>query len=192
MRVRQKETVLIESAIQLFAEEGFWQVSTTKIAEHANVGTGTLYNYFKNKNEVIDKVYTYIRQDWHDFVMDGSDPNASLYACFEHAWLRNIQWGVNNPDRYKLVGQLRINRAVSHDAIVDLEEDLDVVLDLYERGVASGELHPMDPQYFLKFYLASAGVALSYAVSQQMRDMQLIRHVQSSFEIYWRAIAVAK
>ena len=38
-----KKQALLETAIELFAEDGFWQTTTASIAQEAGVATGTLF-----------------------------------------------------------------------------------------------------------------------------------------------------
>lgn len=55
-RERKKVEVrsrLIESAITLFEERGIDAVTVDRIAERADVGKGTVYNYFRTKEDII-------------------------------------------------------------------------------------------------------------------------------------------
>ncbi|WP_454727492.1 MULTISPECIES: TetR/AcrR family transcriptional regulator [Cupriavidus] len=47
---------ILEAAGQLFAQGGFAGTSTTKIAERAGVGVGSLYEYFPNKDSLVAKL----------------------------------------------------------------------------------------------------------------------------------------
>ena len=49
---RKREQIL-KAAIKLFAKRGFDKTTVEDIALHANVATGTYYNYFKGKEDVI-------------------------------------------------------------------------------------------------------------------------------------------
>ena len=52
---RAKETVstILTAATHLFDREGIDGASTNKIAEHAGVGIGSLYQYFRNKDQIV-------------------------------------------------------------------------------------------------------------------------------------------
>ncbi len=49
--VETKERI-INSAIAVFGEKGYHQATIAEIAEHANIGKGTLYWYFSSKEEL--------------------------------------------------------------------------------------------------------------------------------------------
>lgn len=52
-----KRGALLSAALELFAENGLEGASTAAIARRAGVGTGTLFLYFKNKEELILELY---------------------------------------------------------------------------------------------------------------------------------------
>ncbi|WP_377889964.1 TetR/AcrR family transcriptional regulator [Alkalihalobacillus sp. R86527] len=47
---------IINSAKELFLENGFDKTSTEQIAKHAEVGSGTVFNYFPTKSELLIEV----------------------------------------------------------------------------------------------------------------------------------------
>jgi AcrR family transcriptional regulator len=51
---RRKE--ILEAALNLFASKGFMNTTLDEIAEASEFGKGTLYNYFKNKEEIINSI----------------------------------------------------------------------------------------------------------------------------------------
>lgn len=52
-----KRDDIINATLELIDEEGIQSVTFAKIFKRANVGSGTLYNYFKNKDEIICEVF---------------------------------------------------------------------------------------------------------------------------------------
>ncbi len=59
MRVKEgnKEKDILEAAIEVFAKHGYHMAKISKIAEVANVATGSVYVYFKNKEDILLKVF---------------------------------------------------------------------------------------------------------------------------------------
>jgi AcrR family transcriptional regulator len=52
-----KRIAILDAALDLFSENGFHGTPMTLLAEKANVGIGTIYRYFKNKEEIIGQLY---------------------------------------------------------------------------------------------------------------------------------------
>lgn len=55
-----KEVDILASAIKVFAESGFFDAKIAKIAELANVSIGSIYVYYKNKDDILYKIFDQI------------------------------------------------------------------------------------------------------------------------------------
>lgn len=53
----EKKTVIIQGAIEALANKQINELSMEDIAKHAGVSVGTIYNYFKSKDELIEALY---------------------------------------------------------------------------------------------------------------------------------------
>jgi len=54
---RSRETVaaILEAAAKVFGERGYWEATTNHIADVAGVSVGSLYEYFPNKDALIER-----------------------------------------------------------------------------------------------------------------------------------------
>jgi TetR/AcrR family transcriptional regulator, fatty acid metabolism regulator protein len=59
MRIKEgnKEEDILRAAIEVFAETGYHNAKMSKIAEIAEVATGSLYVYYKNKEQILLKIF---------------------------------------------------------------------------------------------------------------------------------------
>ncbi|MCF8303560.1 MAG: TetR/AcrR family transcriptional regulator [Bacteroidales bacterium] len=56
-RIREERKKLImDTALELFANDGFYSTSISKIASKAGISKGLLYNYFDSKEELIKEI----------------------------------------------------------------------------------------------------------------------------------------
>jgi protoporphyrinogen oxidase/AcrR family transcriptional regulator len=53
---RKKRDTVLETALQMFVERGFEQVSVDDIIARANISKGTFYHYFKSKEDILEEV----------------------------------------------------------------------------------------------------------------------------------------
>src|SRR5690625_2845611 len=54
---RPKYKQIIEAAVEVIAENGYHASQVSKIAKRANVADGTIYLYFKNKEDILISVF---------------------------------------------------------------------------------------------------------------------------------------
>lgn len=53
---KQKKMLIMETALELFAENGFHTTSMSRIAKKADVSKGLAYNYFQSKQDILDEI----------------------------------------------------------------------------------------------------------------------------------------
>ncbi len=84
-------TRIVSSAIRLFAERGIDQVTVEEIAEAADVGKGTIYNYFQTKEDLVVAFMAdferEVQAEIHGFDASGR-PLADALATFIRVQLR--------------------------------------------------------------------------------------------------------
>lgn len=52
----EKQEKILESALELFAKEGFTATSTSKVAKHAGVSEGLIFRHFGNKEGLLNAI----------------------------------------------------------------------------------------------------------------------------------------
>ncbi len=50
---------ILEAAVKVFAKQGFFQATISQIAKEAGVADGTIYLYFKNKDDILVNFFSY-------------------------------------------------------------------------------------------------------------------------------------
>ena len=64
---RSKKLVafIIEAGVRLLEEEGPDALTTTRVAEIAGVSVGSIYQYFKDRDGIVDAIYRHkLAQEW--------------------------------------------------------------------------------------------------------------------------------
>lgn len=53
-----KAELILQAAIEVFAEKGFFKATTGDISRQAGIAVGTIYNYFSSKDEILVKIFS--------------------------------------------------------------------------------------------------------------------------------------
>lgn len=53
---KQKKHLILDTALELFAENGFHATSMSQVAKKAGVSKGLAYNYFESKQDILDEI----------------------------------------------------------------------------------------------------------------------------------------
>ncbi len=78
MRLKEghKEKDIIEAAIKVFAEFGYHNAKISTIAKKANVATGSVYVYYKNKEDILFNIFDKLWQELFEKLRIVSDNNS--------------------------------------------------------------------------------------------------------------------
>ncbi len=98
--------LIVQAAREMFLEDGYDKVSIRKIAERIAYSPGTIYNYFKNKDELFHAVHEMGFQllfSELETVNQIEDPRNRLIAMGEKYW----NFALEHPDDYDLMFIIR-------------------------------------------------------------------------------------
>lgn len=180
-----KRTQIIEAAIDLFANNGFWKTPTSRITRHAQVSTGTLFNYFESKELLIDEVYLQLKQELAAHVAAGYPAAGTVRERAEHIWFRYIEWGVSFPVRYRLLQQLKLSDLISDAAQQEALSEWAFAATLSDEGIAAGIYRDISADLLGALIFAQLEAAVAYATTHKLKDMPLTKHISRTFEIFW-------
>lgn len=63
----QKKEIIREAAVKVMSSKGFHNTKAAEIAREADVAVGTIYNYFENKEDILDYIFEYELEKRMDF-----------------------------------------------------------------------------------------------------------------------------
>ena len=68
---------IINAAIKIFAQKGFWQARVSDIVKKAGVAQGTFYLYFKSKNDCFKEILLFLHSNTLDLLKSKINNNYS-------------------------------------------------------------------------------------------------------------------
>ena len=184
-----KRTQIIEATIALFASNGFWNTPTSQITKHANVSTGTLFNYFASKEILIADVYLQLKKEQAAYIAAGYPHQGSVKERAEHIWFRYINWGVRYNTRYRLLQQMKLSDMISEDVKLQSMSGWAFAANLTDEGIERGVYRDVTAEYLTQIIFALLEAAVSYAAANALTDMSLAKHITRTFEIFWTGVA---
>src|SRR6202451_1493418 len=104
----EKRNAILEAAARLFAERGLTAAPTSEISKQAGVAEGTLFTYFKTKDELINALYREMKLELADAMMSDFPRRGSIRDRLQHVWDRYLTWGIKNPSQHKVLQQMTV------------------------------------------------------------------------------------
>lgn len=91
--------------LKLVNREGFYHLNMKKIASEAGIAPGTIYLYFKGKEELINALYEYALSSYHDAILACYDEGDGVEKNFYSMLHAAINFYVARPDYFSFIEQ---------------------------------------------------------------------------------------
>jgi TetR/AcrR family fatty acid metabolism transcriptional regulator len=133
---------ILEAAVKVFAEQGFYQSTISQIAREAGVADGTIYLYFKNKDDILVQFFTdkaiQVFGQFREEVARADNAIDKLRNLIRHH-LEEFQRDKNMAIVYQAETHQN-TRAVENQIREMSKMYLDIVSEIVEQGQADGTI----------------------------------------------------
>jgi TetR/AcrR family transcriptional regulator, fatty acid metabolism regulator protein len=150
-----KERAIAEAAVKVFARDGFHGAKISRIAKEANVATGSVYLYFRNKQSILQHLFIEIWQRIHDQLLAVvSRPDSSPREKLEDFIDRILALFSKSPNLALVFvnEQHHLVREGSGEFMQYYEDFLALGEEVVREGVRTGEFrNDIDPRIISNF-----------------------------------------
>ena len=146
-RDENKETAIRDRAIEMIARDGFDGLSMGKLARAAHVSPATIYIYYKNREDLLNKLYLHVQETFAVVTLDGFDPKLSFEQGLWIQWKNRLRFILKYPGYYQFYEQFRNSPLILHKE-VKLSEFKENMKQFVMNAIARKEINPMEPEVF--------------------------------------------
>ena len=193
MQHSQRAEVILAAARAVFAERGYGRASMVDIARRAGIVEGTIYKHFRGKRELLYRV----TRDFYEPLIAGAAQEVSTVEGARNQ-LRLVVWRLLTELTREgglsrvLIRALRPSDDEYRDAVVDLQRAWTrLLVDIIERGVASGELRADTPVRMVRDVVASTVEHLVWRAVNEDRPIDAATASDELTDVVLRGVAAA-
>ena len=143
-----KRSRILKDAVKVFAQLGFYNAKVSQIAKNAGIADGTIYLYFKNKDEILISIFEEEMAKFIAKVSKEIESETDVKSRLQVFAKTHLNFVKENP-KLAQVFQLELrqsNKFIKEYAGSKLREYLNVAGDIFEEGQRQGvirkDLHP--------------------------------------------------
>ena len=96
---------ILDAARKLLLEKGMQTISISRIAKEAELGVGTIYFYYKNKEDLLVSTYIGIKGKLADAAVKNFDENKPIRDIIKVVWFNLFDYISKNKDYFRFTEQ---------------------------------------------------------------------------------------
>jgi|SRR5699024_425313 len=159
MTINRRDEI-VKAATSSFSLYGYKNTTMDQVARLANVGKGTIYTFFKNKEELFNDIVTKLIDDMQHAANEVIDEKLSFRENVHHALFKMLEYRREHQLTIKLFQEKRDLGTPAVQVMMQKFENsiLTFIENKVRQAIKRGEIHECDPKItafiIFKLYIA--------------------------------------
>ena len=183
-----KQEAILQTALRLFVERGFFGTPTSLISKEAGVATGTLFFYFRTKEDLIDALYLRVKAEAAEAMCRGLADEPDARAKLDRLGRNAVAWGTSRPDEVKFMEQFAHTPFISKSAQEEGMSRFFFIRDLLMQGKEEGLICDSDPDVLI-FMMASAFSGLVARIGMAKTEEEREQLIEQGLDFVWNGLS---
>lgn len=190
-----KRSRILQAAVKVFAEKGFYNARVAEIAKRAGVADGTIYLYFKNKHELLILIFEEEMEKFIAQIQREIDAEADAVSKLRRFVRTHLSFVRKNP-KLAQVFQLELrqsNKFIKEYTGSKLKEYLNIISNLVEAGQAAGSIRKdIHPGLFKRALFGALDETATHWILLKNGKYDLNDSAEQIAEIFIRGVVISK
>jgi AcrR family transcriptional regulator len=183
LRDEKKTTQISKALLGLVKQKGLAGVTMGEIAKEAGMATGTLYIYFKNKEELINYLFFDCRKEALKNYFLNYDESKPFKSGFHTVWMNILNFRIENFEEVVFMDQCYHSPFINECTMKLTKEMKKPLFKLIERGKDENIFKDIDIMALLTFMIGSIHEGVKNAHYNQKPLTK--KDIDSMFKLCW-------
>jgi AcrR family transcriptional regulator len=184
-RSDEKRNAVLLAATRVFAERGLG-APTSAISKAAGIAEGTLFIYFKTKDDLINALYREIKLHLADAMMSGFPRKRCFPTKLRHLWDCYTQWGIANHEQCRVLTQLQVSELITTESKLAGSAPFAEIETMAKDAISQKIVRDI-PLEFISATMETAAQNTMRFMASDPRNAETYQ--MQGFDIFWRGIA---
>lgn len=179
-----KRNAILAAATRVFAKQGF-AAPTSAISRAAGIAEGTLFTYFKTKDDLVNELYRQIKLELADAMMSGYPRKKSIRHRLQHVWDGYVNWGLANPPERKVLKQLLVSNSLTSESREAGASPFREIETMTRDAFAQHMFADLPQEFVAEIFGALAETTMDFI---NANPKAAAKHQRQGFEVLWAGI----
>lgn len=179
----------MSAALKLFVEFGFHGTPTSRIAVEAGVSNGTLFHYFKTKDELVQALYIQIKQDINAHLAAHIEKAETYREKMKALFTVSIQWALKNSEAYYFVQQFHFSPHMGMVPAEEARKQAKPHTQLLHDAFRANIFKPLPVELIGSLAASQINGMYMYLTANPVSKAKQNKLIEESFEFTWAVLA---
>ncbi len=142
---KEPKDEILKAALKLFTQKGYFNTSVADIRREADVSTGTIYHYFKNKEAIADALYQDIVTSLNESLKEIKNRTKNSFERLRAVVELFFALTENASEVMGFIVLAHHQEFIPNEKPLSMSPPFLLLTEIMEEGIRSGELRRMDP-----------------------------------------------
>ncbi|MDD3305493.1 MAG: TetR/AcrR family transcriptional regulator [Acetobacterium sp.] len=182
-----KREKILKTALKLFNRYGFDNTPTARITKEAGVATGTLFNYFRSKEELINVLYLTCKESLTRWVSFGLDQETTFRSKIKRIYRNYIGWSLDHTEEFLFFQQFCNASCIGETTRKEGLSKFNNIMELISDGIDQEIIKNVNLDYMSTLLMAILNANTYYFIDNpSLADDEVF--LETSFNFLWDSI----
>lgn len=179
-----KKEQILQTTLRLITERGLYDTPMSLVCSEGDVAAGTIYHHFKNKEDLIIKLYVDSKSKMTSALLHNVDATATFQRRFVQFWKNLYKFFTDNPLIFKFLEQFDNSPYYNKLSHKEHQQYYKPIIDFLEEGIEEKVLKPVSVQLMTSILQGtiSAIVKSSLVDSNSVDNTKLMKAIEISWD----------
>ena len=177
------------AALRLFVGNGFHGTPTSKIAKEAGVANGTLFHYYKTKEELIVSLYLDIKKRMGASIEEKAAAATNPKERFRIQFTQVVLWAIDNRDEFHYLQQFSNSPFAALLSPEDIKQQLSKSCHEIEEAIKGELIKERNPEFILSLMSSHVYGLSQYLMKNKFTKKEQEKIIADGFAMLWAMLA---
>lgn len=179
-----KRQIVLDTALDLISKLGFHATPMSLIIKQSGVAAGTIYYYFKSKEELIDTLYSESKQKMADAIIKDIVLDMSYKDKFFLIWKNLFDFYTSHPKVFYFIEDYAHSPFAQKEIKAITQRYYQAAIDFYQSGMETGILRNLPIELLINMIFGQVAVLAKMIIEEEigLSDDLLNKSIQCTWD----------
>jgi len=150
-----KKEQIFDTMLKLIAENGIYYTPMSAVAEKGHVAVGTIYHYFKSKDELLNALYLNVQRDLAEVLLNSVSDGDDIKESFKNMWVNLYRYYIDKSDAFMFIQRINPSNLISNEVKEECKLIYMPIVDFFYKAIMEEVFVNMNIQMMTEMFFAS-------------------------------------